>query len=137
MEEKDVQRLLDMLYGMIDEAKSVAFSSDKCIIVRDEALDLLDEIRAKLPLELKKAQELIAARSEYVAGAKKEAQEVLRQAELDARTIVSESEANLKEGKISVNTPIAQGLLGKKVGEVAQIKVPQGMIELEVVNISF
>ena len=82
MEEKDVQRLLDMLYGMIDEAKSVAFSSDKCIIVRDEALDLLDEIRAKLPLELKKAQELIAARSEYVAGAKKEAQEVLRQAEL-------------------------------------------------------
>ena len=45
MEEKDVQRLLDMLYGMIDEAKSVAFSSDKCIIVRDEALDLLDEAR--------------------------------------------------------------------------------------------
>ena len=58
MEEKDVQRLLDMLYGMIDEAKSAAFSSDKCIINRDEALDLLDEIRAKLPLELKKAREL-------------------------------------------------------------------------------
>lgn len=49
MEEKDVQRLLDMLFGMIDEAKSVAFSSDKCVINRDEALDLLDEIRAKLP----------------------------------------------------------------------------------------
>ena len=52
-------------------------------------------------------------------------------------TIVSESEANLKEGKISVNTPFAQGLLGKKVGDVAEIKVPQGMIQLEVVNISF
>ena len=52
-------------------------------------------------------------------------------------TIVSESEANLKEGKISVNTPIAQGLLGKKVGDVAEIKVPQGMIKLEVLNISF
>ena len=52
-------------------------------------------------------------------------------------TIVSESEANLKEGKISVNTPIAQGLLGKKVGEVAEIKVPQGMVNLEVMNISF
>ena len=52
-------------------------------------------------------------------------------------TIVSESEANLKEGKISVNTPIAQGLLGKKVGDVAEIKVPQGMVNLEVVNISF
>lgn len=54
-----------------------------------------------------------------------------------AYTIVSESEANLKEGKISVNTPIAQGLLGKKVGDVAEIKVPQGMIKLEVLNISF
>ena len=52
-------------------------------------------------------------------------------------TIVSESEANLKEGKISVNTPIAQGLLGKKVGDVADIKVPQGMIQLEVLSISF
>ena len=51
--------------------------------------------------------------------------------------IVSESEANLREGKISVGTPIAQGLLGKKVGDVASIKVPQGMIELEVVSISF
>lgn len=51
-------------------------------------------------------------------------------------TIVSESEANLKESKISVNTPIAQGLLGKKVGDVVEIKVPQGMIHLEVMNIS-
>lgn len=51
--------------------------------------------------------------------------------------IVSETEANLREGKISVSTPIAQGLLGKKVGDVASIKVPQGIIELEVVSISF
>ena len=51
-------------------------------------------------------------------------------------TIVSESEANLKEGKISVNTPIAQGLLGKKIGDVAEITVPQGKIALEVVNLS-
>ena len=51
-------------------------------------------------------------------------------------TIVSESEANLMEGKISVGTPIAKGLLGKKVGDVATITVPQGVIELEVLNIS-
>ena len=92
MEEKDVQRLLDMLYGMIDEAKSATFSSEKCVINRDEALDLLDEIRGKLPLELKKARELIAARNDYVAGAKKEAEKLMKQAELDAKTIVSESE---------------------------------------------
>ncbi len=51
-------------------------------------------------------------------------------------TIVSESEANLRENKISVKTPIAQGLLGKRVGESAQIKIPQGIIELEILNIS-
>ena len=51
-------------------------------------------------------------------------------------TIVSESEANLRENKISVATPIAQGLLGKKVGDIASIKIPQGVIELEITNIS-
>lgn len=51
-------------------------------------------------------------------------------------TLVSESEANLREGKISVATPIAQGLLGKRVGDIASIKIPQGIIELEIINIS-
>ena len=51
-------------------------------------------------------------------------------------TLVSESEANLREGKISVATPIAQGLLGKKVGDVATITIPQGVIELEILKIS-
>lgn len=51
-------------------------------------------------------------------------------------TIVSESEANLKEGKISSTTPIAQGLLGKKVGDVVTIKIPRGEIQLEILKIS-
>lgn len=50
-------------------------------------------------------------------------------------TLVSESEANLRENKISVKTPIAQGLLGKKVGDIVSIRIPQGTIELEIVNI--
>ena len=54
-----------------------------------------------------------------------------------AYTIVSETEANLREGKISVKTPIAQGLLGKKVGDVTEIRVPQGLINLEVLDIVF
>ncbi len=51
-------------------------------------------------------------------------------------TIVSESEANLLEGKISSTTPIAQGLLGKKVGDVVEVKVPAGVLSLEVLEIS-
>ncbi len=51
-------------------------------------------------------------------------------------TLVAETEANLKEGKIAVSTPIAQGLLGKKVGDVVEIKVPSGMMTFEIMDIS-
>ena len=52
-------------------------------------------------------------------------------------TIVSEGEANLRENKISIKTPIAQGLLGKKVGEVAEVTVPRGVMKFEIINITF
>ena len=51
-------------------------------------------------------------------------------------TIVPESEANLKENKISVSTPIAKGLIGKKVGETVEINVPSGVIPFEIIDIS-
>ena len=51
-------------------------------------------------------------------------------------TIVSENEANLREGKISIMTPIAQGLLGKKVGDEVEIKIPRGTISLRIDNIT-
>ena len=51
-------------------------------------------------------------------------------------TLVPENEANLKEGKISVDSPIAKGLLGKEVGDVVDVKVPSGMVKFEIVEIS-
>lgn len=51
-------------------------------------------------------------------------------------TLVSETEADLKNGKLAVSSPIAQGLLGKKVGDVTDIKVPSGTISFEIVDIS-
>ena len=51
-------------------------------------------------------------------------------------TLVAETEANLKEGKISIETPIAKGLLGKKVGETAKIKIPAGETEFKILDIS-
>ena len=92
MANNDVQYLIDMLYEMIDGAKGVLMSPDKCIIVREDALDLLDELKGQLPVELKRAQDLIRARDEFVENAKKEAEKIRRQAELDAKTIVGESE---------------------------------------------
>lgn len=51
-------------------------------------------------------------------------------------TLVSETEADFKQGKIAVDTPIAQGLMGKKVGDVVDIKIPSGVLSVEIIEIS-
>ena len=51
-------------------------------------------------------------------------------------TLVSDSEANLKEKKISVNTPIAKGLMGRKVGDIVEVQTPGGLLHFEILNIS-
>jgi len=51
-------------------------------------------------------------------------------------TLVADSETNIKEGKLSVNSPIGKGLLGKKVGEIAEIQVPNGVMKFEIMDIS-
>ncbi len=51
-------------------------------------------------------------------------------------TIVSENEANLREGKLAIGTPIAKALLGKKVGDIVEVQVPAGLLKLEILNIS-
>ena len=90
--DNDVLYLIDLLYDMIEGAKGVVLSPDKCIIVRDEALEQLEQLRDELPVELKKAQDLIRRRDEYVEEAKKEAERIRRQADIDAKAIVGESE---------------------------------------------
>ena len=85
----DVNRLIDMLYERIEDAKSPALKPNMSMVDRDELLDLLDELRAQLPVEIKRAQELLSARDKFVEDAKRD---VLRQAELDAKTKVSDSE---------------------------------------------
>ena len=87
-----VDELLDMLYQMIDEAKNVPLSSDKCMLDRDRALDLLDEIRAQFPMELTEAKKLMASRAEYIASAKREADLIRRQAEDQARQMLAQDE---------------------------------------------
>ena len=88
----DVNRLIDMVSERIEEAKSPALKPNLSMVERDEILDLLDEIRAQLPVEVKRAQELLAAREKFVEDAKRDVERMLRQAELEARTKVSDSE---------------------------------------------
>ena len=88
----DVNRLIDMLYERIEDAKSPALNPILSMVDRDELLDLLDELRAQLPVEIKRAQELLSARDKFVEDAKRDVDRMMRQAELDAKTKVSDSE---------------------------------------------
>lgn len=92
MATNDVNRLIDMLYERVEEAKAPALKPNLSMVDRDEILDLLDELRSALPMEVKKAQELLAAREKYVEDAKREVDRMRRQAEMDARNMVSDSE---------------------------------------------
>lgn len=100
-----VEELLEMLFNMIDDAKSMPLTSDKCIIERDKALDLLDEIREQFPMELSEARKLVAARAEYIASAKREGELIRKQAEDQARQILAEDEL-LAQAKLKGNEMI-------------------------------
>ena len=80
----DVNRLIDMLYERIEDAKSPALKPNMSMVDRDELLDLLDELRAQLPVEIKRAQELLSARDKFVEDAKRDVDRMMRQAERGA-----------------------------------------------------
>lgn len=124
---------------------AIAEARDKGDLSENAEYDAAKEAQGMLEMRINKLKATIAdAKIIDESKLKTDSVQILNKVELKnvkngmkmIYTIVSESEANLKEGKISVNTPIAQGLLGKKVGDVAEITVPQGKIALEVVNIS-
>ena len=123
---------------------AIAEARDKGDLSENAEYDAAKEAQGLLEMRINKLKTVIAdAKIIDESKLKTDSVQILNKVELKnvkngmkTYTIVSESEANLKEGKISVNTPIAQGLLGKKIGDVAEITVPQGKIALEVVNIS-
>lgn len=85
-----VTELLDMLYRMIDDAKGGLGGT--CRINRDDALDILDEIRNKFPAELSEAKKLMSTRNEYLDGAKTDAERIRQQAIDKAKQMVDEHE---------------------------------------------
>ena len=91
-----VEELLDMLFEMIDEAKNAPLSSDKCVIERDRALDLIDDIRSQFPMELAEAKKMMARRAELESESKRRAESIVKAAEERARQIMSEESITLQ-----------------------------------------
>jgi cell division septum initiation protein DivIVA len=87
-----VSELLEMLYSMINEAWGIPLGAEKCVIERDKALDLLDEIKSQFPNELAEAKRLVDSRAEFINSAKREADGIRKTAEERARQLIDEQE---------------------------------------------
>ena len=89
---RNVLDLLDVLYAMVTDAWSVPLGNDKCIIEREKAVALINDIKASLPSSVAEAQRLVAARDEFIGNAKREAENILKQAEQRAKQMISREE---------------------------------------------
>ena len=92
MDNNDIIELLDILYGMVTEAWGVPLGNDKCIIEREKAIEIINDIKANLPPALAEAKRLVAARDEFIGNAKREAEALRKSAEEKARMMVEEQE---------------------------------------------
>ncbi len=98
MNEQNVESIITVLYDTIQDAKSLPLGADKCIVERDKVLDMLDEIIAQLPSELKQSRAIVESRNELIGQARREAESIIRQAQEKANQLVSE-EAIYQEAK--------------------------------------
>jgi transcription elongation factor GreA len=125
---------------------AIAEARDKGDLSENSEYDAAKEAQAMLEMKINKLKaELANAKIIDTTKLDKNTVQILATVEMENKqngakmkyTIVSESEANLKEGKISSRTPIAQGLLGKKVGDEVTIQIPRGEIRLKIISITY
>lgn len=98
MNEKHVEDIITALYDMVQDARSMPLASDKCILEREKALDMLDEIIAQLPAELKQSRTIVDNRSELIGQARREAEAIIKNAQEEAERLVAK-EAIVAEAK--------------------------------------
>ena len=90
MNEQTIEDIISALYDMVQDARGLPLGADKCIVERDKVLDMLDEIIAQLPAELKQARTIVESRNELIGQARREAESLIRQAQEKANQMVTE-----------------------------------------------
>ena len=98
MNEQTMEDIISALYDMVQDARAVPLAADKCIVERDKVLDMLDEIIAQLPVELKQARTIVESRNELIGQARREAETVVMQATEQAEKMITQ-EAIYQETK--------------------------------------
>ena len=90
MNEQHIEDIISALYDMIQDARALPLGADKCILERDKVLDMLDEIIAQLPSELKQSRTIVESRNELIGQARREAEGIVRQAQQKAKELVAQ-----------------------------------------------
>ena len=107
MNEQTMEDIISALYDMVQDARAVPLAADKCIVERDKVLDMLDEIIAQLPVELKQARTIVESRNELIGQARHEAELLVRQATEKAEKMITE-EAIYQETKRTCQEMVEQ-----------------------------
>lgn len=145
-----LQKLKDELHdlrtrGRAEIAKAIAEARDKGDLSENAEYDAAKDAQGHLELKISKLEDIIAnARVIDTSTIDTSKVSIFTKVKLKNKkngavmeySIVAEEEADLKSGKISVKSPIGSGLIGKEVGQVAQIKVPAGVMEFEILEIA-
>ena len=90
MNEQNIEDIISALYDMVQDARALPLGADKCILERDKVLDMLDEIIAQLPVELKQSRTIVESRNELIGQARREAENLIRQAQEQANKMIAE-----------------------------------------------
>ncbi len=148
--EEGLQKLKEELENLVGVerpaiSKLIAEARDKGDLSENAEYEAAKEAQGMLEMKIAKLKDAIAS-SRIIDGSKLDTERIQILNKIKIRntknnstmeyTIVSDSEADLKKGKIAVSTPIARGLIGKKVGDHVEIKVPSGVIPFEIIEIS-
>ena len=90
MNEQHIEDIITTLYDMVQDARALPLGADKCILERDKVLDMLDEIIAQMPAELKQSRTIVESRNELIGQARREAEGIIRKAQEEAEHLVSQ-----------------------------------------------
>ncbi len=131
--------------GRMEAAKAIAEARDKGDLSENAEYDAAKDAQGMLELKISEMEKVLSSariinesqldNSKVTVLSKVKIRNTKNKAEFNYQ-LVSESESDLKLGKISVGSPIGAGLLGKKVGDMAQVKTPNGDLEFEILDIS-
>lgn len=126
-------------------SQAIAEARDKGDLSENAEYDAAKEAQGLLELKIAKMEELVS-NARIIDESQLDTSKVLVLSTVKIKnktnnavmtyTLVAESEADLKSGKISVSSPIGKGLLGKSVGDIVEIKVPNGTIQMEIIEIT-